>query len=288
VYVRDAEICFDHLLPTSDINFPLEHRALLTITLDPISREPVITNKDPICEGLKPRIKVGNFLEVVSRGRKGHTSPKDWIRMKEERMRVDSGIGEQELMQKMVLEYQQRSHQKFTYFPFCPNNYTEYEYDTEDDSKKTFLTPGLFLAAFPPHGTQVVAFQSFPEITRVVKVTGDPVIERSRVLFDVEERMADIPVSHQRRTESLLESQQTISTSFSDRASPFILPEDINTSQPVPWTSCKERWQCSCYGYSSQMESRFNHLVVFTEDDFALLLLADRKLILFKRVKPES
>ena len=26
VFVRDAEICFDHLLPTSDINAPLQHR----------------------------------------------------------------------------------------------------------------------------------------------------------------------------------------------------------------------------------------------------------------------
>ena len=48
------------------------------------------------------------------------------------------------------------------------------------------------------------------------------------------------------------------------------------------------RWRCSTFGFSSQRESNFNHLVVFTEDDFALLLLADRELILFKRVNPDQ
>ena len=58
----------------------------------------MITNKDAICEGLKPSIKVSNCLaklEVVSRGRKGHHSPKDWIKLEEERRRVDTGIGQQ-------------------------------------------------------------------------------------------------------------------------------------------------------------------------------------------------
>ena len=44
------------------------------------------------------------------------------------------------------------------------------------------------------------------------------------------------------------------------------------------------RWRCSTFGYSSRKESHFNHLVAFTDDNFAVLLLADRKLILFKRV----
>ena len=111
--MRDAEICFDHLLPTSDINSPLQHRvlrkqsvvfyglklcstqALLTISLDPNSFEPVISNKDAICEGLKPSMKArGGKLEVVARGRKGH-SPRDWIRLKEERRKVDIGVGQQ-------------------------------------------------------------------------------------------------------------------------------------------------------------------------------------------------
>ena len=50
----------------------------------------------------------------------------------------------------------------------------------------------------------------------------------------------------------------------------------------------QERWRCTTFGYSSRRESSFNHLVVFTEDDFALLLLADKKLILFKRVNPDQ
>ena len=70
-------------------------QALLTISLDPISCEPVITNKDAICEGLKPSMKArGGKLEVVARGRKGH-SPRDWIRLKEERRKVDIGVGQQ-------------------------------------------------------------------------------------------------------------------------------------------------------------------------------------------------
>ena len=107
--MRDAEIFFDNLLPTTDINAPLQHRvdvylvvsglkhlsyqALLTISLDPISCEPVITNKDAICEGLRPSIKLNvDVLEVVFKGRKGH-SPRDWIRLKEERRAVDDGVG---------------------------------------------------------------------------------------------------------------------------------------------------------------------------------------------------
>ena len=70
-------------------------QALLTMSLDPISCEPVITNKDAICEGLKPSMKArGGKLEVVARGRKGH-SPRDWIRLKEERRKVDIGVGQQ-------------------------------------------------------------------------------------------------------------------------------------------------------------------------------------------------
>jgi len=289
VFVRDAEICFDHLLPTSDINSPLQQRALLTISLDPISCEPVITNKDAICEGLKPSMKVrGGRLEVVARGRKGH-SPRDWIRLKEERRNVDVGVGQQESMEKMVLEYQQRSHQSFIPLPFPPE---------QNDSKRASLAHGLFLATFPPHGTQLVEFQSsvggsnLPLESTGVKVTGDPVVPRGQVLFRTEERL-NIPVHHQRHTESLLEfgllEFGSICTPFfSERVLPFILPEDIHTSHPVPWTTCKGRWRCSTFGYSSQQESIFNHFVVFTEDDFALLLLADRKLILFKRVNPNQ
>ena len=33
VFVRDAEICFDHLLPTSDINSPLQQRVLLLFVM---------------------------------------------------------------------------------------------------------------------------------------------------------------------------------------------------------------------------------------------------------------
>ena len=71
------------------------NQALLTVSLDPITLQPRITNKDAICEGLKPSIKVraGN-MELVARGRKGH-SPRDWIRLKEERRKVDVGIGQQ-------------------------------------------------------------------------------------------------------------------------------------------------------------------------------------------------
>ena len=115
--MRDAEIFFDNLLPTSDINSPLQHRvdvylvvfglkhlsyqALLTISLDPIAREPVITNKDAICEGLKPSIKLNvDVLEVVFKGRKGH-SPRDWIRLKEERRAVDDGVGPEVNLKKM-------------------------------------------------------------------------------------------------------------------------------------------------------------------------------------------
>ena len=36
----------------------------------------------------------GGRLEVVARGRKGH-SPRDWIRLKEERRKVDIGVGQQ-------------------------------------------------------------------------------------------------------------------------------------------------------------------------------------------------
>jgi len=282
VFVRDAEICFDHLLPTSDINSPLQHRALLTISLNPTSCEPVITNKDAICEGLKPSIKVSGCLtklEVVSRGRKSHHSPKDWIKLEEERRRVDTGIGQQESMEKMVLEYQQRSHQSFRPLPICPS-------PNQDDRKGTSLVPSLFLAVFPPHGTQLVQIRAYFGYTVGMKVTGDPVVGIDQELFRLEERL-DIPVHHQRSTESLLEFGQLCSP-FSHRVSPFVLPEDINTSQPVPWTSCKERWRCSTFGYSSRKESNFNHLVVFTEDDFALLLLADKKLILFKRVNPDQ
>lgn len=71
------------------------NQALLTVSLDPITLQPRITNKDAICEGLKPSIKVrADNLEVVARGRKGH-SPRDWIRLKEERRKVDVGIGQQ-------------------------------------------------------------------------------------------------------------------------------------------------------------------------------------------------
>ena len=117
----------------------ISNQALLTISLNPTSCEPVITNKDAICEGLKPSIKVSGCLtklEVVSRGRKSHHSPKDWIKLEEERRRVDTGIGQQvsrseksleeyffskESMEKMVLEYQQRSHQSFRPLPICPS-----------------------------------------------------------------------------------------------------------------------------------------------------------------------
>ena len=117
--MRDAEIFFDNLLPTSDINSTLQHRvdvqyylvvfglkhlsyqALLTISLDPISCEPVITNKDAICEGLRPNIKLNvDVLEVVFKGRKGH-SPRDWIRLKEERRAVDDGVGPEVNLKKM-------------------------------------------------------------------------------------------------------------------------------------------------------------------------------------------
>ena len=70
-----------------------------------------------------------------------------------------------------------------------------------------------------------------------------------------------------------------------------ILQGDISNSSHMPFViliAVQERWRCSTFGYSSRRESNFNHLVVFTEDDFALLLLADKKLILFKRVNPDQ
>ena len=70
----------------------LSYQALLTISLDPISHELVITNKDAICKGLKPSIKVTEGrLEVISKGRKGH-SPRDWGALVEERRKVDNSV----------------------------------------------------------------------------------------------------------------------------------------------------------------------------------------------------
>ena len=64
--------------------------------MDPISYELVIANKDAICKGLKPSIKVTEGrLEVISKGRKGHHSPRDWGELVEERRKVDSSVGTQ-------------------------------------------------------------------------------------------------------------------------------------------------------------------------------------------------
>ena len=73
----------------------MSNQALLTISLDPISHELVIANRDSICKGLKPSIKVTEGrLEVISKGRKGH-SPRDWGKLVEERKEVDNSVGTQ-------------------------------------------------------------------------------------------------------------------------------------------------------------------------------------------------
>merc|ERR1712150_4097 len=149
--------------------------------------------------GLRPSIKLNvGVLEVVFKGRKGH-SPKDWVQLKEERRAVDVGVGPEESTEKMVLEYQQRSHQSFIRLPSFQN---------PSDSTGVPLAPGLFLATFPPHGTHLVEVKSSKGNCQGIMVTGNPKDPRNQVFFIVEKMK---------------------SSSF-DQVCPFVLPEGIIAS----------------------------------------------------------
>ena len=164
VFVRDAEICFDHLLPTSDINSPLQQRVLLLFVMylmewNPFNLGPAHHISGPhflwASDNQQGRNMWGSEAKHESKGWKAGGGCQGEKRSQSERLdqiegrtqergcwgwsaglkSVYSLVGyflAQESMEKMVLEYQQRSHQSFIPLPFPPeqndrlNQYQKY------------------------------------------------------------------------------------------------------------------------------------------------------------------
>ena len=149
------------------------------------------------------------------------------------------------------------------------------------------LKPGVFKGHYGCHGIELVHLQD----GQGVKLTGDPNVPFNQVTFRVtSSHQLDLTEEQQRNISQLREATEEprgCQEVHSERTK-FLVPEGMVERTPVSWRDCLGRWPAEVQ-IASQMfqDSQFilANLVLFSQDEFAVMLLDLNTISLYHRAK---
>ena len=293
----NKSVLFKNLIPKSDIYENLEEQLFLTISFGE-DYQIVITNHDVLTSKEKAEIHfpdqdgclsvaIPSMIDYIA-------SPAEWRDLLDHFRSWDTTANTESALMKFVSVYHSRN--MFTYSRvLSPAWVTEHHRDRASGSPQLArLAPGLFKGMYGAHGVELVHLRD----GQLVKVTGDPNVPFNQVTFRV--TMGNkivLPLEIQRNLDDVIEAtvdgqeypKYMIEGDDDSDTYDFVVPESMVERIPIPWTKCLGRWvgeaQIAAHMFVNSSFIPAN-LILFSEDEFAVMFLDLNCISMFHRVKP--
>ena len=288
-------IIFENLLPAPDIYQDLRRQRFLTLSLTSDRSGVTVENQDLLTFREKAVIRLEEeeeFSVTVPSLTDYISSPAEWRELLDTFREWDTSNNTEAAIMKFVSVFHNRN--IFLYSRVLTPSWVQHHHGASQVSGSAILSslaPGVFKGHYGCHGIELVHLQD----GQGVKLTGDPNVPFNQVTFRVTRRdCLDLSLEQQRSVSQVREAtedpggcQESGGTSQEGRAN-FLVPDGMVERTPVTWRDCLGRWPAEVQ-IASQMfqDSQFilANFVLFSQDEFALMLLDLNTISLYHRAK---
>ena len=285
VYYEAGAIKFEHLMPTSDIYQELSRLQFLTMTDTSVENHDLLTCRE---KAVVRQEDEGELVVAVPSLTEYITSPAEWRDLLDTFRAWDTTRSTESAVMKFVSVYHNRN--LFLYSRVLTEDWRNIHHGQHSSGCPLLssLTPGVFKGDYGGHGIELVHFRD----GQAVKVTGDPNVPFNQVTFRVTgPQCLDLSLETQRSLAEVREATESglhLHTSHSGLRLKFLVPEQMVQRLPVTWSDCLGRWAAQAQIASHMFQdSQFilANLVLFSQDEFAVMFLDLNTIAMFHRVK---
>ena len=277
---------FVYLRPGNDVYQDLRRQKFLSVTTRSVRNNDSLTREEEAVIKCEEDKLVISFPSLTDQ----NTSPGEWRNLLETFRTLDTTRMEEGAVMKFVSVFHNRA------FYVCRRVLT-LEWSLEAHNQFSSGCPtlaeipaGVFQGDYGGHGIEFIHLRD----GQGVKVTGDPNVPFNQVTFRTTSPARLNLTEKTQRSLSLVKdataSQSSDQTGGSSDRYKFVVPEEVTERSPVRWRDCIGRWPAEAQIASAWFtDPRFilANLIVFSEDEFAVMFLDLRSISMFHRVKDQ-
>jgi len=280
-----AAIEFENLRPGHDVYQDLTRQKFLTITPTSLKNHDFLTCNEEVVlkckeEGYQLVVAIPSLKDMAS-------SPKEWRELLEEFRKTDSTRKTEGAVMKFVSVYHNRA-------LYVYKRVLTPEWSLDLHNKFTSGCPilseipaGVFKGDYGGNGIHLVHLRD----GQGVKLTGDPNVPFNQVTFRTTSPVRmNLSLETQRSLRLVMEATASHSSQTPGPAADrykFVVPDGVTQRPLITWKECMGRWAAEAQIASHMFrDPKFipANLIVFSEDQFAVMFLDLKSISMFHRV----
>jgi len=281
-----AAIEFENLRPGHDIYQDLIRQKFLTLNTSSLKNHDFLTSNEEVV--LKCNEEGNQLVIAIPSLTDKNSSPKEWRELLEEFRKTDSTRRTEGAVMKFVSVYHNRALYVYKRVLTPEWSYNLHNKFSSGCPILSEIPAGVFKGDYGGNGIHLVHLRD----GQGVKMTGDPNVPFNQVTFRTTSPVRmNLSLETQRSLSLVMEATASHSRETTGPAGDrykFVVPDGVTQRPLITWRECIGRWAAEAQIASHMFrDPKFipANLIVFSEDEFAVMFLDLKSISMFHRVK---